>query len=100
MNYLASQMKAAIVPYDAGLDPDNPASAFGLLLSGRREGIEGALLTIVNIEGGAPRSIGTHMAVLADGRYCGYVSGGCVEAAVAAEAIAVMARRRDEILRF
>ena len=58
------------------------------------------MLTIVAIEGGAPRAVGTHMAVLADGRYCGYVSGGCVEAAVASEAIAVMARGRDTVLRF
>ncbi|MEO8883513.1 MAG: XdhC family protein [Devosia sp.] len=100
MNYLDIRAAAANVPCDVGLDPDNPASAFGLLLSGLREGIKGALLTIINIEGGAPRSLGTHMAVLADGRYCGYVSGGCVEAAVAAEAMAVMARGHDEVLRF
>jgi len=100
MNYLDAQIGAAVVPYDVGLDPDDPASAFGLLLAGLRDGVKGALLTIVNIEGGAPRSVGTHMAVLADGRYCGYVSGGCVEAAVAAEAMAVMARGHDAVLRF
>ena len=100
MNYLDTQIGTALVPYDIGLDPDDPASAFGLLLAGLRDGVKGALLTTVNIEGGAPRSVGTHMAVLADGRYCGYVSGGCVEAAVAAEAMAVMARGRDTVLRF
>jgi xanthine dehydrogenase accessory factor len=91
---------APLIPVDVGLDPDDPASAYRLLAAGRREGIAGALLTITGIEGGAPRALGTHMAVLADGRFCGYVSGGCVEAAVAAEAVAVMARGRDEVLRF
>ena len=88
------------MPYDTGLDPDDPASVFALLLEGRSEGIEGALLTIVDISGGAPRALGSQMAVLADGRYCGYVSGGCVEAAVASEAIRAIENGRDEILRF
>jgi len=100
MNFLQSKLAAAPVPQDVGSDPDDPASAFGLLLEGMRDAVPGALLTIVGIDGGAPRSLGTHMAVLADGRYCGYVSGGCVEAAVAAEAMAVMRRGRDEVLRF
>lgn len=100
MNFMVSDPAALSLPHYVGLDPDNPASAFDLLLAGQREGVDGALLTIVNIEGGAPRSIGTHMAVLADGRYCGYVSGGCVEAAVASEALEVMARGQDKVLRF
>lgn len=100
MNFLPSKPAAPPVPRDVGSDPDDPASAFGLLLEGMRDAVPAALLTIIGIEGGAPRSPGTHMAVLADGRYCGYVSGGCVEAAVAAEAMAVMRRGRDEVLRF
>jgi len=100
MNYLSAAPDLSRLPHDVGLDPDDPASAFELLLQGCREGLDGALLTIVKIEGGAPRSLGTHMAVLSDGRYCGYVSGGCVESAVASEAIAVMAGGRDKVLRF
>lgn len=46
-----------------------------------------ALATLVEIRGGAARSIGAQMAISIDGRYCGYVSGGCTEAAVAAEAL-------------
>src|SRR6185437_12091032 len=38
--------------------------------------------------------------VLADGRYCGYLSGGCIEAAVAAEAIKCMESGADKVLRF
>lgn len=88
------------LPRDTGLDPDDPASVFALLLEGAREGIAGALITIVGIDGGAPRALGAQMAVLADGRYCGYVSGGCVEASVATEAIRCIASGIDETLRF
>lgn len=89
-----------IVPHDTGLDPDDPASVFALLAEGERAGIGGALITITDIKGGAPRALGAQMAVLADGRYCGYVSGGCVEAALAGEAIRCIAARADETLRF
>lgn len=95
-----SEVAALAVPHDTGLDPDDPASVFELLAAGHAEGIPGALLTIVAIAGGAPRALGAQMAVLADGRYCGYVSGGCVEAAVAAEAIRCIAAGRGETLRF
>lgn len=87
-------------PTDSGLDGDDPASAFALLALGRRKGLRGALLTVVGIEGGAPRPLGSHMAVIEDGTYCGYISGGCVEAAVAGEAIRVIATGRDAVLRF
>ena len=91
---------APAVPWDTGLDPDDPASVFTLLNEGLAQNVAGALLTIVEISGGAPRALGAQMAVLADGRYCGYVSGGCVEAAVASEAIRAIAAGRSEVLRF
>ncbi|MBY5812266.1 XdhC family protein [Rhizobium leguminosarum] len=59
-----------------------------------------ALATLVEIRGGAARSLGAHMAVAADGRFCGYVSGGCVEAAVASEAFLAMAQGRDRMVKF
>lgn len=89
-----------VLPHDSGADPDDPNSVFELLSLGAADGLEGALLTIVDITGGAPRALGAQMAVLTDGRYCGYVSGGCVEAAVASEAIRAIAAGRDEVLRF
>jgi xanthine dehydrogenase accessory factor len=49
-----------------------------------------ALATLVSTEGASPRPLGSEMAIAADGRVAGYVSGGCVEAAVAAEAMDVM----------
>lgn len=90
----------AIVPCDTGLDPDAVDSVFRLLALGHAQGLAGALLTITNIVGGAPRALGAQMAVLADGRYCGYVSGGCVEAAVAGEAMKAIAVGIDKTLRF
>lgn len=90
----------AMPPRDTGLDPDDPASVFELLAEGARDGIAGALITIVEITGGAPRALGAQMAVLSDGRYCGYVSGGCVEAGLAGEAIRCIAAGSDEVLRF
>lgn len=89
-----------ILPHDTGLDPDDPASVFSLLLQGVRDGLAGALLTIIDIGGGAPRALGAQMAVLEDGRYCGYVSGGCVEGAVASEAILCIREGADETMRF
>jgi len=89
-----------VLPRDTGLDPDDPASVFRLLATGRRDGLAGALVTIVDISGGAPRALGAQMAVLEDGRYSGYVSGGCVEASVASEAIRCIGAGADEVLRF
>ncbi|CAN7675878.1 XdhC family protein [Rhizobium leguminosarum] len=59
-----------------------------------------ALGTLVDIRGGSARALGAHMAVAADGRFCGYVSGGCVEAAVASEALLAMAQGRDRTVKF
>jgi xanthine dehydrogenase accessory factor len=59
-----------------------------------------ATATLVDIRGGAAKPLGSQMAVAADGRFCGYVSGGCVEAAVATEAMAAMAEGRDRMVMF
>jgi xanthine dehydrogenase accessory factor len=58
-----------------------------------------ALVTLVEVRGGAARSLGAQMAVRGDGEYCGYVSGGCTEAAVAAEAIQAIRKGTDRYLR-
>lgn len=59
-----------------------------------------ALATLVEIRGGAARALGSHVAISRDGRYCGYVSGGCVEAAVASEAVAAIAEGRDRLVSY
>lgn len=57
-----------------------------------------ALATIVDITGSSPRPMGSEMAVADDGSVAGYVSGGCVEAAVAAEGLAALADGRARLL--
>lgn len=57
-----------------------------------------ALATLVTTDGPSPRPVGSEMAIAADGRVAGYVSGGCVEAAVACEAAMVLAERRPRLL--
>lgn len=62
-------------------------------------GLGSALVTLVEIRGGAARSLGAQMAVRGDALHCGYVSGGCTEAAIAAEAAAAIATGSDRYLR-
>ena len=91
-------------PTDPG--PASPAGIgrdeipFSLLSQASKQGIGGALVAIAAIDGGAPKPIGEHMAVLADGRHVGHVSGGCVEPAIAAEVQAIIAGGKDEVIRF
>jgi xanthine dehydrogenase accessory factor len=57
-----------------------------------------ALATLISVEGSSPRPLGSEMVIAADGRMAGYVSGGCVEAAVASEAAVAMAEGRPRLL--
>lgn len=57
-----------------------------------------ALATLVGIRGGAARPLGAQMTVRIDGLYCGFVSGGCTEASVAAEAIEALRVGHDRYL--
>ncbi|UWU31508.1 XdhC family protein (plasmid) [Rhizobium sp. WSM1274] len=78
---------------------DDPAELLRFAIDAHRRGAA-ALATLVDIRGGAARALGAHMVVAADGRFCGYVSGGCVEAAVASEALLAMAKGRDRMVKF
>ena len=51
-----------------------------------------ALATVIATWGSAPRGIGSHLAVRADGLFAGSVSGGCVEGDVVAAAQALLAK--------
>jgi xanthine dehydrogenase accessory factor len=62
-----------------GLTEDVREAAAGELSRGRPV----ALATLVGVRGGAPRPLGARMLADADGAPAGYVSGGCVEGAVA-----------------
>jgi len=59
-----------------------------------------ALVTLVGVEGGAPRQPGAQMAVAEDGSYAGYLSGGCLEQVVVFEAQAVIKEGRNRLVRY
>lgn len=60
----------------------------------RAAGLRAALARVVKLEGSGPREPGAAMAVCADGRVAGSVSGGCVEGAVVEVAQEILAGRR------
>ncbi len=49
-----------------------------------------AIARVIGVEGSGPREAGATMVVSEDGEVAGSVSGGCVEGAVVAEALAVL----------
>jgi xanthine dehydrogenase accessory factor len=85
---------------DVSADLSRDTAPFAFLRAGRAQGLRGALISISGIDGGAPKPLGAHMAVLEDRRWIGHVSGGCVEAAIAAEVVPVIARHTDENISF
>lgn len=66
----------------------------------RREGRQVALATVVETWGSSPRQPGSRLAIREDGAFTGSVSGGCIEGAVVAEAIAAMADGKPRLLEF
>jgi xanthine dehydrogenase accessory factor len=64
------------------------------------EGRPVALATVVETWGSAPRRVGAKMALTADQRMAGSVSGGCVEAAVIEAGGEVLKSRRPRLLHF
>lgn len=90
----APAIAAAVAPLRMLLSDDDE-QILGFALASMRAGMGAALVTLSGIRTGAARSLGAHMAVRADGGYCGFVSGGCVEAAVAMEAVRAIETGRD-----
>jgi len=79
------------------LAADDPLPA---LASFAAEGTRFALVTLVSIEGGSPRPPGAQMVVAEDGRYHGYLSGGCLEQAIVLEAQAAIAAGKNRLVRY
>ncbi|MGN6423721.1 MAG: XdhC family protein [Asticcacaulis sp.] len=63
----------------------------------RAQGLRTALLTLIGLEGGAPRPLGSQMAVAEDGRAVGAISGGCAEQALILDALAAMRRGQNHV---
>jgi xanthine/CO dehydrogenase XdhC/CoxF family maturation factor len=66
----------------------------------RRAGREVALATVVETWGSAPRPVGSHLVIDAEGNFLGSVSGGCVEGDVITEAMDVIGDGRARMLEF
>lgn len=65
-----------------------------------REGRAVALATVIETWGSAPRPVGSHLIIDADGNFEGSVSGGCVESAVVGEAAEVIETGAARTLEF
>jgi xanthine dehydrogenase accessory factor len=59
-----------------------------------------ALVTLVGVDGNAPRAEGAQMAVSESGRWVGYISGGCLEQAIALEAVEAIKAAKPRLLRY
>ncbi len=59
-----------------------------------------ALATVVATWGSAPRPVGSHLAINDEGAFGGSVSGGCIEAAVIAAGVEIIADGRPRTLAF
>ncbi|MGN6551195.1 MAG: XdhC family protein [Pararhizobium sp.] len=59
-----------------------------------------AVATVVETWGSAPRPVGSHLVIDADGNFEGSVSGGCVEGAVVTEAMDVLDSGEPRMLEF
>ncbi len=66
----------------------------------RDAGREVAIATVVETWGSAPRPVGSHLVIDAEGHFLGSVSGGCVEGAVVEEAADVIATGAPRMLEF
>lgn len=70
------------------------------LLDWERSGLGGVLVTLVGIEGAAPRPLGSQMAVNERGDWVGQISSECAEAAIAREALAALQGGRSRTVRY
>ena len=76
------------------------AAIFDFLRAAADRGEHTVLITLTAVIGSSSRAPGTHMAVSETGAFAGSFSGGCVEAAVVAEAKRIMMDGRAELIRF
>lgn len=86
---------SASPPTQKAFSTDAAYDILAFAIESKEAGLQVALCTLVDIRGGSSRALGAHMVVAEDGRYCGYVSGGCTEAAIAAEALETIRSGHD-----
>jgi xanthine/CO dehydrogenase XdhC/CoxF family maturation factor len=81
----------------AALHPDDPLLVAEAWVHENRSV---AVATVIETWGSAPRPVGSHLIVDADGNFEGSVSGGCVEGEVIAAAADVIATGAPQVLDF
>ncbi len=87
-------MHAQATNSDQTSDPLSCAEAW--TKSGRKV----AIATVIETWGSAPRPVGSHLVIDAEGHFEGSVSGGCVEGAVISAAIDVIEKGAPQMLEF
>lgn len=70
------------------------------LIEWDNQGFKTCLVTLVSFEGGSPRQIGAQMLVREDGRYVGYLSGGCLEQSISIEAQSLIQKKENRLVRY
>ena len=65
-----------------------------------KDGKDVAIATVVETWGSAPRPVGSHLVIDAEGKFHGSVSGGCVEGVVVTEAVDVIGSGKSRMLEF
>ncbi len=70
------------------------------LITWNGQGLRTALVTLICIDGNTPRPIGAQMAVAEDQRFSGYLSGGCIEQAIALEACHAIQAGQNRLVRY
>src|SRR5690349_14277087 len=77
-----------------------PLEILRFMAEAGRRGQHAALVTITGLTGSSSRPVGTLMGVAEDGRFAGSFSGGCIEAAVVAEAMEAIRDGRPRQVRY
>jgi xanthine dehydrogenase accessory factor len=81
-------------------DAGTPLDVLRFVMEAGESGQRVALVTITGLIGSSSRPIGTLMGVAEDGRFAGSFSGGCIEAAVVAEAFEAIQEGRPRQVRY
>lgn len=66
----------------------------------KRAGHDVCLVTLISVEGSSPRPIGSQIIVSTSGLCVGYITGGCAEAAIKAEALDVIQSGQPRTVRY
>ncbi len=89
-----------LIPEDVGHNGKVLNDIYEEIVELRRSGQKAALATIVARKGSTPRKDAAKMLLFEDGRQSGSIGGGCLEAEVSREAIAVIRSEKPRLLSF